>query len=202
MRSRRNTKANLSILLQYYGREERDQSVSMLCTFNLKRSSKLVPCYFVLHITPGPAAPSYKSNQTPTWFHTTEGGFFPSCKVDICLFINFPKHPLLKLLIFLWCKIVPAKFWELSQILPKLADWAVHGWSSRLAALGAGIFKQAGIILHTSVHVFVSFSVSLLAKVFNAAVAAKSRSDGGWANVKSLLRCLKAFFSLDSIGRQ
>ena len=130
MRSRRNTKANLSILLQYYGREERDQSVSMLCTFNLKRSSKLVPCYFVLHITPGPAAPSYKSNQTPTWFHTTEGGFFPSCKVDICLFINFPKHPLLKLLIFLWCKIVPAKFWELSQILPKLADWAVHGWSS------------------------------------------------------------------------
>ena len=27
----------------------------------------------------------------------------------------------------------------------------VHGWSSCLAALGDGIFKQAGIILHTSV---------------------------------------------------
>ena len=50
-----------------------------------------------------------------------------------------------------WCKIVPAKFWELSQNFPKLADWAVHGWSSFLAALGAGIFKHARIILHTSV---------------------------------------------------
>ena len=37
--------------------------------------------------------------------------------------------------------IVPAKFRELSQM--KLADWAVHGWSSFLAALGAGIFKHA-----------------------------------------------------------
>ena len=51
--------------------------------------------------------------------------------------------------------IVPAKFRELSQM--KLADWAAHGWSSFLAALGAGIFKHAGIILHTSVfHLFIS----------------------------------------------
>ena len=27
--------------------------------------------------------------------------------------------------------------WELSQKWPKLADWAVHGWSSCLAAMGA-----------------------------------------------------------------
>ena len=50
-----------------------------------------------------------------------------------------------------WCKIVPAKFWLKSQNFPKLADWAVLGWSSFLAALGAGIFKHAGLILHTSV---------------------------------------------------
>ena len=47
--------------------------------------------------------------------------------------------------------IITAKFPELSQNFPKLADWAVLGWSSFLAALGAGIFKHAGIILHTSV---------------------------------------------------
>ena len=42
-------------------------------------------------------------------------------------------------------------FREISHNFPKLADWAVHGWSSCLAALGAGIFKHAGILLHTSV---------------------------------------------------
>ena len=46
------------------------------------------------------------------------------------------------------CKIVPAKFWQLSQNFTKLADLAVYGWSSFLAALGAGIFKHAGIIIH------------------------------------------------------
>ena len=36
---------------------------------------------------------------------------------------------------------------------PKLADWAVHGRSLFLAALGAEIFKQGTILLHYPVYV-------------------------------------------------
>ena len=47
-----------------------------------------------------------------------------------------------------------AKFREFSRNFPKLADWAVHGRSLCLAALGAGILKQGTVLLHNPVHLF------------------------------------------------
>ena len=57
-------------------------------------------------------------------------------------------------------KISNAKFRELSQNFPKLADWAVHwviGRSLRLAALGAGTFKQGTILLNNPVKLIVKY---------------------------------------------
>ena len=45
-----------------------------------------------------------------------------------------------------------AKLRELSQNFTKLADWAVHGRSLFLAAVGAEIFKHGTILLHNPVH--------------------------------------------------
>ena len=41
-----------------------------------------------------------------------------------------------------------AKLRELSYNFPKLADMAVHGRPHRVAAVGAGIFKQGTFLLH------------------------------------------------------
>ena len=55
--------------------------------------------------------------------------------------------------------IITAKFPELSQNFPKLADWAVLGRSLCLAELGAGIFKQGTFLLHIPVqfHITVDY---------------------------------------------
>ena len=58
------------------------------------------------------------------------------------------------------CKIIPAKFRELSLNFPKLADWLCMGWASCLVALRREI--QSGIVFYMSVHiVFLNGSVFL-----------------------------------------